>query len=257
MLIGAMNHPGNDLADEIDWIGKAGFDFIDLTLEPPGAASWEIDATAVRHLLDSHKLRVVGHTPPYLPIASPFETLRQGAIVEFRRCLEVFQTLQASWMNLHPSTVPMHKRGFSVERNLASLNDLLPISRQTGVGLMIENVPGAFNTAAQVGELLDPLPDVGLHLDIGHCNLMNAVNTEQEIMDSYGARLKHVHLHDNRGGDLDLHLPLGSGNINIEEALRILKHSGYDGTITLEIFAGDINQLLRSRDVLTRTWEAV
>jgi sugar phosphate isomerase/epimerase len=256
MLIGAMNHPGKALVDEIDWIGKAGFDFIDLTLEPPGAAAWEVDPNTIRKLLEDHNLRIVGHTPPYLPIASPFESLRKAAIVEFRRCVEVFQILQASWMNLHPSIVPMHKRGFSVERNLASLQDLLPTARQTGVGLMIENVPGAFNNAAQLGELLGPLPDVGLHLDIGHCNLMNPTNTEREIVEAYGSRLRHVHLHDNRGGDLDLHLPLGSGNIDIEEALRILKRSGYDGTITLEVFAGDFNQLLRSRDVLTRAWGA-
>jgi hypothetical protein len=36
---------------------------------------------------------------------------------------------------------------------------------------MLENLPGDFNTAAQMGELLDPLPELGLHLDIGHANL--------------------------------------------------------------------------------------
>ena len=257
MLIGAMNHPAHDLADEIDWMAKAGFDFIDLTLEPPGAAPWEIDPIAVRKLLEDHKLHAVGHTPPYLPMASPFESLRKAAITEFQRCIEVFRALDVSWMNLHPSIVPMHRRGFSVERNLESLNDLLPFARQSGVGLMIENVPGAFNTAAQLGELMDPLPDLGLHLDIGHCNLMNPSNTEQEIVNAYAPRLRHVHLHDNRGGDLDLHLPLGAGNIHLEDALRTLKHSGYDGTITLEVFAGDPNQLLLSRDLLKRTWDAV
>jgi len=257
MLIGAMNHPANDLADEIDWMGKAGFDFIDLTLEPPGAASWEIDPIAVRKLLENHKLHVVGHTPPHLPIASPFESLRKAAIAEFQRCIEVFRALQVPWMNLHPSIVPMHKRSFSVDRNLESLNDLLSFARQSGVGLMIENVPGAFNTAAQLGELMDPLPDLGLHLDIGHCNLMNPSSTDQEIIEAYAPRLRHVHLHDNRGGDMDLHLPLGAGNINLEEALRTLKQSGYDGTITLEVFVGDPNQLLRSRDILKRTWDAI
>src|SRR5712671_905527 len=39
MLIGTMNHPGRDLFDEIAWTAGAGFDFIDLTLEPPLAAA--------------------------------------------------------------------------------------------------------------------------------------------------------------------------------------------------------------------------
>jgi sugar phosphate isomerase/epimerase len=56
---------------------------------------------------------------------------------------------------------------------------------------------------------------------------------------------------------MDLHLPLGAGTINIRETARTLKSSGYDGTITLEVFTGDANLLLYSRDVLRRTWDAV
>jgi sugar phosphate isomerase/epimerase len=255
MLIGVMNNPARPLLEQIEWIGAARFDFVDLTLEPPGAASWSIEVPAIRELLRQHNLRVVGHTAPYLPIASPIEGLRKAAVVELRRCLELFRALGADWMNLHPGTAPMYDRAYSVERNLASLRELL--AANDGVGLMIENVPGVFNTAAQLAEVLDPLPDVGLHLDIGHCNLMTMCNTEQEILAAHGARLRHVHLHDNRGGSLDLHLPLGVGNLDLPMAIGALKSSGYDGTITLEVFTNDPNQLLYSRDVLKRTWDAV
>ena len=37
MLIGAMNHPARPVIEEIEWMGELGFDFIDLTLEPPAA----------------------------------------------------------------------------------------------------------------------------------------------------------------------------------------------------------------------------
>src|SRR5256885_13290799 len=56
----------------------------------------------------------------------------------------------------------------------------------------------------------------------------------------------HVHLHDNRGGNLDLHLPLGAGNINLAASMSALRSCGYDGTITLEVFTDDLN-LLRDR----------
>jgi len=39
MLIGSMNNPSRPLAEQIQWLGKMGFDFLDLTLEPPHAAS--------------------------------------------------------------------------------------------------------------------------------------------------------------------------------------------------------------------------
>jgi sugar phosphate isomerase/epimerase len=257
MLIGVMNNPARPLIEQIEWIGAAGFDFLDLTLEPPGAASWSIDVPAVRQSLGNHNLRVVGHTAPYLPIASPVEGLRRAAVVEFRRCLDVFRSLEVSWMNIHPGTAPMYNRAYSIERNLESLRELTSAARDDGLGLMIENVPGVFNSAAQLAEVLEPLPELGLHLDIGHCNLMTQRNTEQEILAAHGARLRHVHLHDNRGGQLDLHLPLGLGNIDLPGAIGALKSAGYDGTITLEVFTSDPIQLLYSRDVLKRTWDSV
>src|SRR5882724_11343475 len=61
------------------------------------------------------------------------------------------------------------------------------------------NLPGEFNTLAQLAQLLDPLPSLGLHLDIGHANLMVEKNTTGEIIETYGSRLRHVHLHDNKG----------------------------------------------------------
>jgi sugar phosphate isomerase/epimerase len=72
MQIGAMNHPARDPVAEIDWIGDHGFDFVDLTLEPPAADPDQIDVAAIRAALDRNNLGVVGHTAYYLPLASPF-----------------------------------------------------------------------------------------------------------------------------------------------------------------------------------------
>jgi sugar phosphate isomerase/epimerase len=251
-----MNNPSLPLGEQIQWLGKMGFDFLDLTLEPPHAASWKIDAPGLKRLLADSNLRVVGHTAPFLPIASPVEELRQSALVEFRRCLDVFQRVGARYMNVHPGMAPMHDRAFGVQRNLESLRELVNYGKNVGVEIMIENLPDRFNTAQQLAELLHPLPDLGLHLDIGHANLMTPMNMTSEILAAHGRRLKHVHLHDNRGGNQDLHLPLGAGNIDLLGSLRALRSCEYDGTITLEVFAPDLNHLVYSRDVLRQTWAA-
>ncbi len=256
MLIGAMNHPASDVVEEIEWMAAMGLDFLDLTLEPPAAASWRVDPAAIRAALERRKLQVVGHTAFYLPMASAFEDLRRASVCELRRCLEVFGAVGARWMNLHPDRhTPMHERRFYIERNLETLRDLLPDARRLGVGLMVENLPGEYNTAAQLADLLDPLPEVGLHLDIGHANLMTAHNTAEEILAAYGPRLRHVHLHDNRGGSEDLHLPLGAGTVDVRRHIAALKRCGYDGTITLEVFTPDRHYLAHSRDVLRRMWD--
>ena len=256
MLIGTMNHPAHDIIEEIRWMAELGFEFIDLTLEPPKAGVWQIDLAATRRALEDHNLQVVGHTAYYLPLCHPFESVRRAAVEELKICLEAFAQLGASWMNLHPdSKAPLHERKFVIDKNLQTLRELLPIAREVGVGLMIENLPGSFNTVVQLAQLLDPVPELGLHLDIGHANLMVEANTTDELLAAYGRRLKHVHMHDNKGGNADLHLPLGSGNIDNIRFIRALQKCKYDATITLEVFTADRHYLTYSRDVLRRIWD--
>jgi sugar phosphate isomerase/epimerase len=255
MLIGAMNHPAHDVISEIRWISELEMGFIDLTLEPPGAASWRIQPRDVRRALQDHGLDVVGHTAYYLPVASPFESIRRASVEELKRCLEIFSIVGARWMNLHPQAfAPMHDRAYIVQRNIDTLTDLLPTARDCGVGIMVENLPGDWNTVLQLSQLLDPLPEIGLHLDIGHCNLQVTRNTTDEILRAYGARLRHVHLHDNKGGSQDLHLPLGSGTLDVHHTISQLRRVGYDATITLEVFSEDKHYLEHSRDVLQQIW---
>jgi sugar phosphate isomerase/epimerase len=256
MLIGAMNHPARDVLEEIEWMAEMGLDFLDLTLEPPAAASWRVNGVDIRRALEKHGMPAVGHTAFYLPLASAFESIRRAAVEELRCCLRTFAEAGVKWMNLHPDRhTPMHDRSFYIQRNLETFGELHEEARRYGIGLMIENLPGSYNTARELGELLDPIPDLGLHLDIGHANLMVGANTTGEILAAYGERLRHVHLHDNRGGHEDLHLPLGAGNVDLRSAIGALKKCGYDGTITLEVFTPDKHYLAYSRDVLRGIWD--
>ena len=256
MLIGAMNHPERNVVDEIHWIADLGLDFVDLTLEPPGAPSWSIDVPAIRAALANAGMKVVGHTAWYLPMASAIPEVQRGAIAELKRCLERFSEIGAKWMNIHPDRhTPWHSRQFYIARNLDTLHEVQRHANQLGVGLMVENLPGDYNSAQQLGELLDRMPDLGLHLDIGHANLQVVRNTTKEILAAYGDRLRHVHLHDNKGGNADLHLPLGTGTLDLKEALGAVQSCEYDGTITLEVFTPDRHYLSYSRDVLKSTWE--
>lgn len=256
MKIGAMNHPRHDPAEEIRRFAAMGLEFIDLTLEPPGAGWWQCDAREIRKALAETGMGIVGHTAYYLPIAHPFEELRAAAVQAFRNCIPVFAELGATVMNIHPDAhAPMHDRAFVISQNLKSLREILNAAEGTGVRVMVENLPRNFNTAAQLAELLDPLPQLGLHLDIGHTELMVQTNSAEEILARFGARIMHVHLHDNKGGDGDLHLPLGGGTIDIRKHVAALKETGYDGTITLEVFTPDSHYLKYSAERLRALWD--
>ena len=256
MLIGAMNHPGRDVLSEIEWMAEMGLDFVDLTLEPPMASVDMIDLREVRSAVQDHGLQVVGHTAYYLPLCSPFEGIRHACVEELKRCIAAFASVGAKWMNLHPDRIaPMHDRKFIIEKNLQSLRELFVEAHRFGIGLMIENLPGTFNSVMQLSELMDPLPELGLHLDIGHANLLTDRNTTSDLLIAYGSRLRHVHLHDNKGGSADLHLPLGAGTIEVAHYIHMLQATGYDGTITLEVFTPDRHHLAYSRDVLRQIWD--
>ncbi len=257
MQIGAMNHPQRPVEEEIRWIAEMGLDFIDLTLEPPAAAPERIDVPVVRELLKKHQMGIVGHTAYYLPLAHPFEEVRKGAVSAFVHSAEVFAALGAKLMNIHPDPkAPMHDRAFLIERNVQSMREIITHCSSLGITLMVENLPGSFNSAEQLGELLTPLPELGLHLDLGHTNLDVAANSTLSILKRWGGRLKHVHLHDNLGGTADLHLPLGAGTVDLAASLRALKDSRYDSTITLEVFAPDGGLLRYSVEKLKSCWNS-
>ena len=257
MQIGAMNHPGEPLERELAWMAELKLDFVDLTLEPPAAATWQLKPEGVAGMLRDHGLGVIGHTAYYLPIASSFESLRRAAIDELKRAIEFFAELGARWMNVHPDGhAPFTDEPTIVRRNIESLRELVAFGKTHRVDIMLENVPGRFNSVAQLGPIFEAVPEAGLHLDIGHSNLIVARNTATELIAAFPGRLAHVHLHDNRGGHADLHLAIGMGDMDVEKHVRELRASGYDATITLEVFARDRHFLGYSRDRLREMWEA-
>jgi len=98
--------------------------------------------------------------------------------------------------------------------------------------------------------LLNKIPELFLHIDIGHANLYG--RKPEQFIKKFHKKLKHVHLHDNDTSK-DLHLPMGCGNIDWIKTLKALKKY-YDGTITLEVFSKDRDYVLLSKEKLRQLW---
>jgi len=256
MLLGAMNNPMIDVTEEIALISDLGFDFIDLTLEPEETYSGSINIKKVTKALDETKLGVVGHSAWYLPIASAFPEFRDLAAKELERCLKVCRDLGAQKMNIHPYTrVPLHDEEWVIAQNIEILARLVDIAKKMKMTVMVENMPH-FSRVAQLKPILEAIPEAQLLLDVGHANLDTPYNRTEELLANFGARLGHVHVSDNRGGNDDQHLPLGVGNINWLKTVRLLKNAAYDGTITIEVFGDDDDYLLMSRTKLRNLWDS-
>lgn len=258
MQIGAMNNPMADVVDEIRAYAEAGFDFIDLTLEPQKAYSGTLQIKDVRNALKATGIGIIGHTAHYLPIATPIPEVRQAAIEEIERDILIFAELGSELVNVHPYVwAPLHETRWIRQTNIESFQHLSAKAQASGLRLMLENSPPHFNTPRDLANIFAAVPDMGFHLDVGHANLETEHNMTVELASYFADRLCHVHFSDNNGGNLDLHLPLGVGKIDWRWIVHILKRVGYDGTITLEVFAEDREYLYRSRDKLRDWWESV
>jgi sugar phosphate isomerase/epimerase len=256
MLVGAMNFPGRSVLKEIHRIHEDGFDFVDLTIEPPVA--WKVDGAEAGRLLSDLGLGVVGHTAYYLPIASPWPELRELARDLFRRSLDQFAAAGVTLVNVHPDQrVPLHNRDQVRTMNADAIASLAEDARERDIRLMVENLDRLFADVDDLAPVLDADPALGFHLDIGHANLrlgLGGTNRTEALLNAFGDRLAHVHVSDNRGGDEDLHLPLGAGAIDWKAMIRHLHRRGYDGTVTLEVFSRERDYLRAARKLWLQWW---
>ncbi|MFZ2359319.1 MAG: sugar phosphate isomerase/epimerase family protein [Anaerolineae bacterium] len=255
MKIGAMTNPQRDLLDEIRQIAAEGFDYADITLEAPRAEPGQIDAPAVRRLLDELGIGVVCHAAPYLPVHNPSALVRRAALDELRRSLDVAASLGARLLTTHYMGFPAfwpEATGYDLYTQLYRL--LCAEAAQRGMLVAMENSPRNAHQLKHFREIFARCPDLYLLLDVGHANIDVPKNQTREYLFSLADRLAHVHLSDNDGA-ADQHLPLGAPakkGVSWRRVAADLKSFGYDGTVTLEVFAGDRSY----RQDSARRWRA-
>jgi sugar phosphate isomerase/epimerase len=258
MNIGVMNNPVRNPLEEIDWIGRHGFDFVDFTLEPPAADPDQIDAAAIRAARDRHRLGVVAHTAYYLPFGTPFASIREACLSEFRRALRMAHQIGATVMNAHYSKAPgFFSKEQVVEWHVEVLARLCEEGTSLGVTIVLEHVPfGGGEQLEYIVAIMEKVPLLPFHLDSGHAKLERGYDRWDEYLDRLGHKLLHVHLSEN-DSTADQHLPLGAAprsTTDWPQHIKKLKATGYDGTITLEVFSPQKEYLLLSRDLLRRWW---
>jgi sugar phosphate isomerase/epimerase len=255
MRLGAMNDPRQNACDEARWIADNGFDFLDLTIEGPGATVEQIDTAELRAILDGGGLGIVGHTAWYLPFASPIARVRQAAVDSTVDTLETFATLGVPWVTVH---IGRGIKAFDHEDilrwNCESFAQLAERATAYNLGIMVEHVPDHDLRISDLRAMLNADARLGFHLDVGHAFVGG--DKLEGLLKAFKKRLVHVHLSDN-WYRTDDHLPLGAGRIEWPRAIQLIKETGYDDTITLEVFSPDRDYLLFSAQKVRGWWQSV
>ena len=259
-----MNFPIKPLIQEIEEIGEMGFDYVELTMDPPEATPQKILAQKkpIQDLLLRYGMGIIGHLPTFVWTSDLYESLRKVSIQETLDALEAGVELGIEKVVLHPGYISglgkfiLDKaKGYGME----SIKTILNKATILGVTLCIENMfPQAhfLSKPHEFQEVFESFPDLRLALDMGHANLGGGKNKSSEFIHQYGYRISHIHANDNFGKE-DNHLPVGAGIIDFEKILKELNEAQYDETLTLEVFSRDREYLKISKDKIKRIWEAL
>jgi sugar phosphate isomerase/epimerase len=134
----------------------------------------------------------------------------------------------------------------TIDFKMHFLDRLIDRAHALGIAICLENLS---ESATDLADLFKALPALNLTLDLAHAQLLTEENTSFGFMERFPERIKHIHIHDNRGGHSpadDLHLPVGDGIVDFKRIFSTLKAIGYHGTMTLELRPWEIGKCINT-----------
>ncbi len=259
-IYGGMNNPHRELKSEIESILKLDMDYVEITVEWP--LSWvntiEENFRYLMDLAETYNAFFLVHSPWYLEIGHPYQDVREGALKEAFKVVDIASKLESPYATFHPFTpgwlAALKEK--AREFNVKGFKELVKYSQDKGVKILVENIDhGAFKSPSDIRYLIDNIPDLYVTLDVGHAFLNGGTNKLRSYLSKLKGRIMHLHVHDN---DLnrDLHLPVGAGRIPWKEVAEEIISIGYRGTVTLEPHVSDLDYLKISRDKIAALFEA-
>jgi len=256
MLYGAMNFPVKPILEELEAISGLGFDYLELTMDPPQAHFSTIRQQKKRLLkaLDRQQMKLVCHLPSFIYTADLTHGLRKASLNEVIKSLEVAAELGCLKAVLHPSYI----MGLGIfvmdqarEYALESLEAIMEKADQLDLLICLENLFPKAHSLVEPEDFTDifvKFPNLKMTLDTGHAHIEDTEGKRAvKFIERFPDRIDHIHVSDNLG-EADNHLPVGAGTVNFNEIVKALKGIGYDNTITLEVFSKDRDYLKMSRN---------
>ncbi len=264
MLYGAMNHPVYSILDELEEIAGMGFDYLELTMDPPEAHYSQVRQLKdrLRRALDHHQMQLVCHMPTFVSLADLTDSIRQASLKEVLESLQTAAELEPLKIVAHPAYIGgmgPFVMDLAKQYALESIAAIAQKADELGLTLCLENMFPRTRFCVEVDDfipILKEFPAIKLTLDTGHANIGSPRGKRTlKFIKTFANRIGHLHVSDNFGKE-DNHLPIGSGNVKFPKIVNALKKTGYDGTVTFEVFTDDRGYLRLSREKFDGLWNA-
>jgi len=272
VFFGYPTNPSKEILGEIRKAKRLGMDFVEIGFEGPCGLP-EIILEKRKRILDLLKKQhifSIEHTAYWMNFGSLYPAIRKAWIAEAKRTIRIAAKLGMNMVNLHASSQGM----FMIERDgrlvtkegkqtvlknyVKSMKELVSYARKHDVRLMLENCPKGkeISEVADIKYILDRVPGLKFHLDIGHANTVGGTPVIVKFINTFKDKLIHIHIHDNNGKK-DEHLPIGEGNIDFRKVVYALKKAGFDRTISFEVFFGGEKKFRDSVNRIKKLWKEV
>jgi len=158
--------------------------------------------------------------------------------------LEIMPILNMSLLTLHLWMDRRFVKAKVLDFKVELLREIINKAREKRILICLENLSENWH---DLEVAFDKLPLLNLTLDVGHGQLLREENTSFNFIKRYPDRIRHIHLHDNLGGNTpedDLHLSPGRGIVDFKNIFKALSKIGYKGTATLELKPFEIKSCL-------------
>ena len=232
---------------------KFGYDFIELWGGRPHAYAPDLKAgeiDEVKRLIEKYEMPVLGYTPEHN--AYPFnfmigsELQREDAVNYLKLCLDMAREMNSDYMLISPAHAGYETTYEEIwTRMEKTVRELGEHAEKVGVKLVVESLTpyesNAFKSSNDAVELFKRIDNPYV---VGMCDLVPPFVQHESMLaylDKLGEKMYHFHIIDGEQGT-DSHIIPGEGSIPLRELIMELKEANYQGTATLELVTGYINE---------------
>lgn len=162
-------------------------------------------------------------------------SLKRNYLPYVLEILDIMPALNMSLLTLHLWMDRRFVKASVIDFKIELLKKITDKARENRIIICLENLSENWQ---DLKTAFNKLPLLNLTLDVGHAQLLREENTSFGFIKAYPDRIRHVHLHDNLGGNTpedDLHLPPGRGIVDFKNIFNAINKINYKETATLEL----------------------
>ena len=243
----------NPLENIFEDAARFGYDYIELWGGRPHAFAPDLldgEIDEVLRLRDKYGVPITGWCPEHNGYPFNFmigsERQREDAVRYLKLCLDAGVKLGSDYMLISPAHAGYETTYAEMhDRLYRTCEELARYAENVGIKIVVEPLT---TMESNVFKSANDLVDLFEHVDspnlLGMMDIVPPFQQQEQMMSYFsklGEKMYHLHIIDSNGVD-DSHVMPGEGVLPMKELLQEIRDYGYEGTATIELVTGYINE---------------